>query len=983
LEADGDMPPTTDPAELGRRLRPWRTPTEGQVSAMVKRMEGAVQYRHLFDQLQNPRWLGPMRERGFFTTPPETMLDYSRGTIGSPPWPESGYLSRAAVGDPVTAHAIGVAIPDNDNAQVHEDIAELALALPAPLAADFVPRLAGWAGMPYHLLLADKLGRLLTHLASGGAVDAALELGRSVLETVADPTERIPGEDRFRPDPEPRSKFEEFEFTQIVTERVPELVEAVGPSALALLCEALEGGIALSARPGEDEPPRDHSYIWRPAVEEAPEAEQSPRDLLLTAVRDAAVALARRGQLRQVVDVLWARTRHVFRRVALHVAAELEDAAMDVVRPMLLDRSLLDDPHFHHEYLLLAAARFPELTGDERERILRWIDEGPPGLDRATLERWNQARLALLLDVIPEPWQQRYQELTDRLGPPEHPEFAAPPGAGRRRNSPRSAEDLRRVGVTKVLEFLRTWEPPGGWARPTKSGLAHEVMLTVAADPEPYATVAGRFGPLDLVYIEAFLFGIREAVKRELIFPWEPVVELCARVLGRSGEDADALAGCRREMAHMLSSGFASGPAEFPFELRTQIWDVLRLLTDDPDPSLEREDQLLKAGVELVTISTNTTRGKAMHATVRYGLWVRRHIEKGAGSVERVMRGFDEMPEVREVLDAHLDHRKDPCTGIRVVYGWWMPWLVMLDPEWTRRRLPEMLPRDKALDEHRHAAWGAYVTFNTPYENVWNLLKGEYRRAVERLDPKKPPVLQLPGPRERLAEHLMSVYWRGKIRIEESDSPISRFFSRAPDALAAHAITFAGRALPGWKGQVPGEVKLRLMKLFERRAAVARRDPAAHQAEMAAYGWWYASGLFEPAWALQQLDAVTELTGGWIDSTHAAVAKLAEQAPAAPARAVEILARIVEGDRGRSIVGWRDQGQAVLSAVLEGPDDGARAAAIELLDAFAIEDLPQDTTWEAAVGKPSSKRGGTDDMRPVGPRGPMEPMEPMEKKAAR
>jgi hypothetical protein len=971
-DGDTSMPATTDPAELARQLRPWKAPTDKQVTAMVGRMSGAVQYRHLFDQLQNPRWMAPLRDRGFFASPPETVLDYARGTIGSPPWPESGYLARAAQSDPVTAHAIGLAIPDNDNAQVHEDIADLALALPAQLAADFVPRLAAWAGMPYHLLLADKLGRLLTHLAAGGAVDAAMELGRSVLELIPDPMQRIPGEDRFRPSPEPGTKFEEFEYTLLVTERIPELVEAAGPPALALLCEALESAIALSARPGEDIPPADHSYIWRPAIEEEPPAEQAPRDVLLTALRDAAVGLAQRGpdELRQVVDMLQARSRHVFGRVALHVMAEIEATPMALIRPVLLDRSLLENPHFHHEHLLLAADRFTELTDDERGRILGWIAEGPGGLDTRTLSRWTQDRLALLLDVVPEPWQRRYHELTDELGPPEHPEFAAPPGAGRRRNSPKSADDLRRMGLPKMLEYLRTWTPPGGWARPSRDGLAHEVMLTVAADPEPHARAADQFDSLDLAYVEAFLFGLREAVKRELSFPWKPVVELCGRILSRAATvdgDTEALAGCRRETAHLLSAGFATGPAEMPFDLRTQIWSVLKALTDDPDPDLEQENKLLKAGVELVTISTNTTRGKALHATVRYGLWVRRHIEKGAGSVQRVMAGFDEMPEVREVLDAHLDHRRDPCTGMRVVYGWWLPWLVMLDPEWTRRRLPEILPRDKALDEHRHAAWGAYVTFNTPYENVWNLLKNEYKRAVERLDPKGSPVLHLPGPRERVAEHLMSVFWRGKIKIEESDSAISRFFSRAPDALAAHAITFAGRSLPGWKGPVPGEVKLRLMKLFERRVAAARRDPAAHQLEMAAFGWWFATGLFEQKWAIQQLDVVTDLTGGRLDSTHMAVAKLAEKAGSAPAKAVEILARIVEGDRGHTIVGWRDQGRAVLSAVMESPDDKAREAAMDLLDAFTVEDLPQDTTWEAVVGKPSSKRGASDDMRPIGP----------------
>ena len=156
------------------------------------------------------------------------------------------------------------------------------------------------------------------------------------------------------------------------------------------------------------------------------------------------------------------------------------------------------------------------------------------------------------------------------------------------------------------------------------------------------------------------------------------------------------------------------------------------------------------------------------------------------------------------------------------------------------------------------------------------------------------------------------------------------------------------------------------MKLWERRLGTVRHKPGAHQQELAAFGWWFATGLFEQRWAIEQLRQVTDLTGGRVDATHMVVAKLAEAARSAPATAVEILARIMEGDRGRTIVGWRDQGRNVLSAVIESSDEQAREAAMRLLDAFEVEELPQDTTWESAASRPSSRRGAAEGMRPVG-----------------
>ncbi|PTQ55050.1 MAG: hypothetical protein BSOLF_0797 [Candidatus Carbobacillus altaicus] len=54
-----------------------------------------------------------------------------------------------------------------------------------------------------------------------------------------------------------------------------------------------------------------------------------------------------------------------------------------------------------------------------------------------------------------------------------------------------------------------------------------------------------------------------------------------------------------------------------------------------------------------------------MHAAVRYALWVRRHMEGQADAGDEPHRGFDEMPEVREVLVAHLSVAQEPWHAIR------------------------------------------------------------------------------------------------------------------------------------------------------------------------------------------------------------------------------------------------------------------------------------------------------------------------------
>jgi len=94
------------------------------------------------------------------------------------------------------------------------------------------------------------------------------------------------------------------------------------------------------------------------------------------------------------------------------------------------------------------------------------------------------------------------------------------------------------------------------------------------------------------------------------------------------------------------------------------VWHILKLLTEDPDPTPEHEARYGGSNMDPATLSINTTRGEAMHAVVSYALWVRRHIDSQADAEDQPRRGFDEMPEVREVLDAHLNVAQEPSPAI-------------------------------------------------------------------------------------------------------------------------------------------------------------------------------------------------------------------------------------------------------------------------------------------------------------------------------
>ena len=153
------------------------------------------------------------------------------------------------------------------------------------------------------------------------------------------------------------------------------------------------------------------------------------------------------------------------------------------------------------------------------------------------------------------------------------------------------------------------------------------------------------------------------------------------------------------------------------------------------------------------------------------------------------------MPEVREILDTHLDPARDPSLAIRAVYGQWFPWIALLDAEWAKSRVAKIFPTDEVLQPLRNAAWDTYVIFCPPYDNVFELLQDEYARAVEAVGSPRTEQRQLADPDEKLGEHLMTYYWRGKLRFDQPGPLLEKFFAKASDELRAHALDFIGRSL--------------------------------------------------------------------------------------------------------------------------------------------------------------------------------------------
>jgi hypothetical protein len=315
-----------------------------------------------------------------------------------------------------------------------------------------------------------------------------------------------------------------------------------------------------------------------------------------------------------------------------------------------------------------------------------------------------------------------------------------------------------------------------------------------------------------------------------------------------------------------------------------------------------------------------------MHAAVRYGLWLRRSME--AHEQQELLRadGFARMPELRDLLEAHLDSVKDASLAVHSAYGQWFPWLVLLDTTWASAQARAIFAHDNP--DRWAASWGAYIILNRPYDNVVSVIEEQYRQAIDEIASPHPAFRWLGGsetPEERLAEHVMVWYWRGRADLS-TGGLLDSFYRHAPDSLRGHAMEFLGRSLR--ETRTADETVLRRMQaVWESR--LGSGEASGSPKELGAFGWWFSAGVLADDWRLAQAEAVLK-KGVRLEPNFAVFATLAALARERPWPTARILRMMLEQEKdGWGIDAHRDDIKNALAAILAGSDNEARQLAVE------------------------------------------------------
>lgn len=920
-------------------------------------------YEYFFNNLNSPDWILPLEERGFFSEPPQPEAE--DGMIWFPPWPESQYLARVAAEDPEGVTKISLAIPTEGNARVQADLIDAALQMPVELASQLASRVANWLETPY-LMLPPRAAAYISHLALGSAFEAALEVTRELLavqpgrhwvggsEAAEDPN--------WKPEPVPRVQV--WEIEQFARDNLPDLIRSAPRETLELVGEKLSELLLLRRADGESHF-YDYSEIWRPSISPHPQNWRHGdfKDILVSATRDAAVEAVEQNPaiLPEVIAELEGRKWTVFRRIALHVLDTHADQDTQLLDSRITDHDVFTDASLRHEYSAMLQAHFGGRPRTVQETVFAHIEEGPDlskYIERISAsedrypdddelqnigEHWQLDWLEILKDFLPEDLSKKREALGAEYGIPPHPDLvsvSSEPMVGP--TSPIAPDQIREMTISGLIKYLEEWEPGEGFMVDSRDGLSRALAEVVELEPSRFADNANDLTGLDPTYTRGIIDGFRTASEKGTEFGWEPVLELCLWVVSQSRDElfhenrpgaGDPHWGwARKEIAKLLEDGFKPKGNGIPFSLKELAWQVLEPITGDPDPSKDQEDGFSGTNMDAAALSINATRGAAFHAAFRYLTWCDSNLRQLATKGDDNQSGLDKVPEVRALIDRHLDISHESSLAVRSVYGMWTPSLILMDREWVLANLDKIFPTDDELQLYWEAAWHAVIRFNQPRRWVLETLQDEYVRALGNLGESETSGSSLSNPDERLAEHISIYYWQGDL---ESESEIfQRFWESAPSQLRGHAMSFIGRTLHNMLEAISQDAAQRLANLWEHRLASATGhetvDPFSN--EMKAFGWWFASGKLDDEWSITQLNDVLRLIGE-VDVSHLVVGRLDEIATAYPMEVVKLLAALVEGDKkGWGPHMWRDSAMSLLGNVLVSSNAEASRIAEDIIN---------------------------------------------------
>ncbi len=909
-------------------------PTRKHVKQALKKTTTKVAYDYLFKNLKSPDWIEALEAENVFQSPPQVLeID---GTLQASFWEPSKYLARMASFSPEKVLSAIKKIPATNNPRIHEDFINAALAMPPEYAKELQKKAIQSLDNPYQLLLPSKVAELVVYFLKVHLNDEAIQICKNLLDIQPSEKKYQIYKHRFLNDWEFNEKIKEISFHLENYE--------VKNNFVKLLCRKLKKCMEYEISNREINGFKDYSCSWRQTIANPNnDINGDVRDVLINWIVETYESLLNQKpeSINEIVRHLLSQQFPIFSRIALYLS-EKNLNHQDVIRTLLLNNQLAESNDAWHEYAVLLKNSYSALSQNDKKLVLDFIYNVTFfSSNEEEYQEKNKRRryrfLYLISEFLEGDDKVNFDSMRKEYGEIDNPTFLIyMTGVRTGFSSPIKPSDFDKKSIEEIADYLNNWIPssnnPFG---ESIEGLAGVLQNSVANRYMEYIPALEKLHLTKCIYLRSIIYGLEKSATETNNFDWLSILNFLIWATSdnknlepANNDDIDAgISGIRDAACRLLEKSFALKSNEPSLEYKELIWAVIQNCLTDSDPDIDREKRLDAEDKDYSQLAINSTRSMALACGIQYGLWVMRkvNIPKEKSSLRDYLGLFDSLNE-------HLNIKFEKSKAVHSMYGRWLPWLHLLDKDWTYKHIQLIFPHDKNQADFLNAAWSAYLLCQ-PYDEIFDLIKAEYLYAVQLLNYSQEEPKQI---ETQLLDHVVIFFLRGKINF--NDELMITLFNKNNINIIKHLIDFAGRA-------TPEKFKTQAIQLWE--FVLAKCEQLTEYSPLEEFGWWVQLEFIDDEWILDQIIIVLS-KNKIINHVRGVMNRLISSADTYPQKVARIFQLIVENRiKEHGFFMWRDGAEILIPILLKTEAKEETVTIVRKLGALGFTEFGQFLTQDA------------------------------------
>lgn len=549
----------------------------------------------------------------------------------------------------------------------------------------------------------------------------------------------------------------------------------------------------------------------------------------------------------------------IFRRLRLLALAAQSSPPQQAVKLALLDRyAFVHDP----EYRDAARLHFTKLTAADQKTVWQWVREernllspisGPNQnvtTEAIAYAQWR--RLQRVQPHLPEDLRESWIQLSTRYGQEETGGFQMVVREGI--PSSVTVAELAQKPIPELVLFLQQPPPPTGDAEFDNQQFRLEGLMQVlrqdvrqrSAEYLAHLEALEALPPVMLSSVISAFRGVEDLPQ----LPLGSLVRLMHLVARRSRETPDhAWSSCVGWLADLFEDKILTNESlreelQFAPEILAALLDGL----NDPEPAAASElDRMLEE--DAFTASLNSTRGKVVHALLRWMGWVSEH--DGRDAEELLEQG-------KTALERHLQPDTEQAASVYAAVVRTLPWFHYIDPAYAARLIRVLFDRNRPTTSR--PVWSAFLNGTQVYGELFSKMRLLYvaYAGEDLLNPAAAIWSTREEVQRNFGRHVGMLFVLNRITFDDPDRLMANYLAHSEPKAISEAISYLVRSLHNTEGDVSLYVaRIQVLWSHVEQAAQDRREDEA-QVLRAGFLPLITSDLFDVDWRITQLAALIE-----------------------------------------------------------------------------------------------------------------------------